>query len=187
MNSKKIVITGAPSTGKTVVINGLEENGYHCFHEIIREMTAQAKEKGTLKTPVSNPLAFVDEPLKFNQLLIQGRLNHFKEAEKLDAKINFFDRGLPDVLAYMDYFKQSYRSDFSTICNQNRYDLVVIMPPWKEIYIADNERLETFAEAESLHKNLVHTYTALGYTPISVPKISVNKRISFILKQLKLN
>lgn len=187
MSSKKIVITGAPGTGKTVVINGLEAGGHYCFHEIIRSMTAQAKEKGTLKAPLSNPLAFVDDPFKFNQLLLQGRLTHFNEAEKLETEIAFFDRGMPDVLAYMDYFKQSYENDFSMLCQQNSYDAVFIMPPWKEIYVSDNERLETFTEAENLHKNLMNTYKSFGYTPISVPKTSVNERISFILKQLKHN
>jgi predicted ATPase len=182
---KKIVITGAPGTGKTVVIDGLEANGYNCFHEIIRIMTAQAKIEGTKKAQVSNPLAFVDDPFKFNQLLLQGRLTHFKEADTLDTPVVFFDRGMPDVLAYMDYFKQSYEQDFRNLCEQHPYDAVFIMPPWEEIYVSDNERLETFTEAEQLHENLMNTYESFGYTPISVPKASINERISFILKQLK--
>ncbi len=185
LSLKKIVITGAPGTGKTVVIDGLESNGYYCFHEIIRTMTAQAKATGSKKAQVTNPLAFVDDPLKFNQLLLQGRLTHFKEADNLDSPVAFFDRGMPDVLAYMDYFKQSYDKDFKNVCKQNRYDAVFIMPPWKEIYVSDNERLETFIEAEQLHKNLVNTYKSFGYTPISVPKTSIDVRISYILKQLK--
>ncbi len=185
MSIKKIVVTGAPGTGKTVVINGLEAQGYHCFHEIIRSMTAKAKLDGTKKTPVSNPLAFVDDPLKFNQLLLQGRLSHFKEAQDLDTEVSFFDRGMPDVLAYMDYFEQSYGQDFINTCENHKYDAVFIMPPWKEIYVSDNERLETFDEAEKLHKNLMNTYKAFGYYPISVPKTSVSQRISFILNELK--
>ena len=70
MNSKKIVITGAPGTGKTAVIKGLETKGYHCFHEIIRTMTAKAKEQGKVKNHATNPLDFVDDPFKFNRLLL---------------------------------------------------------------------------------------------------------------------
>ncbi|WP_350291695.1 ATP-binding protein [uncultured Croceitalea sp.] len=186
MSLKRIVITGAPGTGKTVVVEGIEAEGYPCFHEIIRSMTAKAKKDGTKKIPVSNPLAFVDDPLKFNQLLLEGRLAHFKEAENLDVPVSFFDRGMPDVLAYMDYFKQSYAEEFSDTCKDNRYDAIFIMPPWKEIYVSDNERLETFTEAEQLHENLMNSYKAYGYSPISVPKTTIPERISFILKELKL-
>lgn len=180
------MISGAPGTGKTVVVEGLEEKGYHCFHEIIRTMTAKAKSEGTIKTPVSNPLAFVDDPFKFNQLLLQGRLAHFKEAEETEHEVSFFDRGMPDVLAYMNYFKQPYGKDFTDICEDYKYDKVFILPPWKEIYVSDNERLETFEEAKKLHENLVHSYQEFGYSPISVPKTTIPERISFILNELKL-
>jgi predicted ATPase len=60
------------------------------------------------------------------------------------------------------------------------------MPPWKEIYISDNERLETFAEAERLHEHLMTSYKKYGYSPILVPKTTITERISFILNELKL-
>jgi len=185
LSLKRIVITGAPGTGKTVVVEGIEAMGYHCFHEIIRSMTAKAKLEGTTKVPVSNPLAFVDDPFKFNQLLLKGRLTHFKEANKLDIPV-FFDRGIPDILAYMDYFDQAYGKEFSETCINNRYDAIFIMPPWKEIYISDNERLETFAEAERLHEHLMTSYKKYGYSPILVPKTTITERIFFILNELKL-
>lgn len=185
MSLKRIVITGAPGTGKTSAINGLKAIGYRCFHEIIRSMTAKAKLEETRKAPVSNPLAFVDDPFKFNQLLLKGRLLQFKDAHKLDMSV-FFDRGMPDVLAYMDYFNQAYGIEFTETCRNNKYDLIFIMPPWEEIYISDNERLETFAEAELLHEHLIMSYKKFGYSPILVPKVTITERISFILKELKL-
>ena len=72
------------------------------------------------------------------------------------------------------------------ICTNNRYDTVFILPPWEEIYVSDNERLETFTEAKKLHRNLMMSYQELGYSPISVPKATIQERISFILKELKL-
>ena len=39
---KRIVITGGPGTGKTALVRELENRGYDCFHEIIREMTEAA-------------------------------------------------------------------------------------------------------------------------------------------------
>ena len=186
MIQKKVVITGAPCTGKTVIIKGLEAMGYQCFQEIIRAMTAKLKVEGTSKKQVSNPLAIVEDPFNFNQLLLNGRLKQFKDSQKLAIPVSFFDRGIPDVLAYMDYFKQAYDEDYKDVCKKNRYDKIFILPPWEEIYVTDNERLETFNEAKELHKHLLKSYKEFGYAPISVPKTTIAKRISFILKELKL-
>ena len=166
------------------MVEGLEKEGYHCFHEIIRSMTAAAKDNGTTKEQVSNPLVFVDDPYEFNKQLLAGRINHFKAADKIHGAFCFFDRGIPDVLAYMDYFNQEYGIDFEQATAAHQYDALFIMPPWKAIYISDNERLETFEEAEALHSHLMEAYQRFGYQPIIVPKTSIEERISFILSTL---
>ena len=184
MPPKKIVITGAPGTGKTVVVKELEILGYHCYHEIIRDMTAEAKKVRSTHEQVSNPLVFVDNPLEFNKQLLSGRKNHYEDSRKLEAAICFFDRGIPDVLAYMDYFEQEYPPSFETTSRNNRYDHVFILPPWRAIYTSDNERLETFEEAQQLHENLSATYKKFGYHPIHVPKTSIAERVSFVLENV---
>ncbi|MBO0353262.1 ATP-binding protein [Muricauda ruestringensis] len=185
MGKKKIVVTGAPGTGKTSIVNGLESMGYHCFHEIIRDMTSKAKEEGQTEHYISNPLVFVDDALQFNKDLLEGRTFHYKESLKIDVPISFFDRGIPDVLAYMDFFGQEYDDFFTSHCENHRYDSIFIVPPWREIYVSDYERMETFEEAESIHHSLMKTYTQFGYNPIEVPKDDVPNRIDFILKTLK--
>lgn len=181
--SKKVVITGAPGTGKTVVINALEEKGFKCYHEIIRTMTAAARDAGTKKEQISNPLVFVDDPLKFNSFLLEGRLRHLLESKNLKESICFFDRGTPDVLAYMDYFGQKYDSRFEKVCKDHKYDHVLILPPWEEIYMQDNERLETFEEAQALHEHLMNTYERFGYAIDIVPPGSIVKRVDFVLSK----
>lgn len=186
MGLRKIVITGAPGTGKTVVVRELESMGFPCFHEIIRDMTADAKNDENSKEAVSNPLAFVDDPFQFNLDLLNGRIQHFQQSEKQKKGTVFFDRGIPDVLAYMDYFQQEYNATFTGACEDYKYDELFIMPPWKEIYVSDDERLETFEEAQELHQCLMSTYKKYGYKPILVPKTTIEERITFILNRLKL-
>lgn len=187
MAPKKIVITGAPGTGKTVLINALEEMGFVCYHEVIRTLTAAARQAGTKKEQKSNPLVFVDDPLQFNLILLKGRLGHFLEANKLEETKCFFDRGIPDVLAYMDYFKQDYNTYFERVCEENLYDQIFILPPWREIYVRDNERLETFEEAEALHGHLLQTYERFGYTLKIVPPDSIKERVAFIIENYTKN
>ncbi len=185
MKSKKVVITGGPSTGKTVIIQQLEAYGYTCFHEIVRSMTLEAKKKGNPESFITNPLAFVKDPFEFNQKILSGRMEQYSMSVNINNPFVFFDRGIPDVLAYMDYFDQSYTRDFEEACAANRYDKVVILPPWEKIYVSDNERLESFEEAIEIHEHLKRTYTRYDYEPILIPTGTVEERISLILKELK--
>ncbi len=185
MNTKRIVITGGPGTGKTSVIEKLEEAGHYCFHEIIRSMTLEAKKNGKSEEFVSNPIISVSDPIAFNKMLLEGRVKHFKEADDLKEEQVFYDRGIPDVLAYMDYFKQSYTKDFIEVCRAHTYDLIFILPPWEAIYISDNERMESYTEAKEIHTQLEQTYHSMGYKPITVPKGTVEERLTFILNHIK--
>ncbi len=187
MGKEKVVITGAPGTGKTSIINGLEKNGFHCFHEIIRDMTSKAKSEGDATEFVSNPLVFVDDALQFNKDLLHGRAKHFDQSLDIEDPISFFDRGMPDVLAYMDFFGQPYGEEFMEPCRTKRYDHIFIVPPWREIYTEDAERFETFEEAEKIHHYLLDTYAKFGYRPLEVPKDTISNRVAFILKNLNLS
>jgi len=179
------VITGAPGTGKTAIATALEAMGYPCHHEIIREMTSRAREGTSQEISAPNPLLFVEDAMEFNRQLLMAREKQFVRATEMAGPIHFFDRGIPDVLAYMDFFGQPYGAEFKKFALDHRYDSVFLVPPWEEIYVRDNERLESFPEAEALHHSLVDTYTRFGYDPVEVPRDTVANRISFILETLK--
>ena len=177
MNTQKIALIGGPGTGKTTLINALITKGYNCMEEISRQITLDAQEKGIDQL-------FLEEPLLFSEHLLMGRQKQFLKADTLQEEIVFFDRGLPDVVAYLDYLKSSYPDSFKIICSQHNYDKVFILKPWKAIYQQDNERYETFEQALILHDFLVKTYTDYGYAIIDTPFGTVEERIDFILNHL---
>jgi predicted ATPase len=181
---KRIVITGGPGTGKTSVIHALEAAGHHCFHEVIRSMTFNAKNEGDPDTFMSNPLTFVPDPLLFNRKIMAARKSDFALASEMKQAVVFYDRGMPDVLAYMDYFGQEYDGEFTSSCMEYRYDKVFILPPWEAIYVSDNERLESFAEALEIHHYLSRSYERYGYDPVSIPEGTVGERAARILIDL---
>ncbi|NND15879.1 MAG: ATP-binding protein [Eudoraea sp.] len=185
MNLRRVVITGGPGTGKTSVIQNLSDTGFTCVPEIIRTMTEAAKLKDNKNQIATNPLAFVDDPMAFNQKLLEGRTRQYLDAMEQDQALIFFDRGIPDILAYMDYFNQEYADDFIRACETYRYDIVIILPPWKEIYSSDSSRLENFQEATEIHEQLLETYKKFNYDPIFIPKGTVAERVSFILDLIK--
>jgi len=178
IKSVKNLLIGGTSTGKSTVIEALSDLGYFCFPEISREVTLEARQLGIEHL-------FLDEPLRFSEMLLKGRIKQFEEAETLDTHHVFIDRGIPDVTAYMDHFQEDYPKKFQEANKTHVYDNVFLFPIWNDIYTQDNERFEDLDLAESLQESLVKTYRDLGYPLIEVPKARIHERMDFILNSVK--
>lgn len=174
MKTKKIVITGGPGTGKSSIITELLKRGYSCLEEISRQVTLEARKDGVDQL-------FLNNPLLFSELLLKGRRQQFIEAESINSGLVFLDRGIPDVLAYMDYIGNEYPNDFVESCHKNIYDYVFILSPWQEIFISDNERYESFKQSVKIHHHLLNTYEKFDYNLLHVPFDTVEKRADHIL------
>ena len=101
MDKEIVVIIGGPGTGKTTIIDGLVSKGHCCYPEISREITLEAKKQGIEQL-------FLEKPLLFSELLLEGRKKQYNSAISEPHKTVFIDRGIPDVLAYMHYIGDSY-------------------------------------------------------------------------------
>ena len=185
MSTKRIVITGGPSTGKTAVIDALSQNGYSCLEEVIRAMTLAKKEENNDLIFKTNPIVSVEDPTAFNQMILDARVAQYHSTLESFEEFVFFDRGIPDVLAYMDCFNQAYGAPFREACETNTYDYVFIMPPWKDIHKVDNERFESFEESLRIDGCLKNSYTSFGYDVQIVPKDTIKNRVTFILEHIK--
>lgn len=177
MSAKKVLIIGGPGTGKTTVINHLKEQGYTCFPEISRQVTLQAQKEGVDQL-------FLKDPIMFSRKLLEGRIIQFNDAAQVKEPYVFIDRGIPDVVAYMDFIGDEYPMYFVEACTDYTYDAVFMLPPWEAIYEADNERYESFEQAIEIHRHLVSTYQHYGYSIVEVPMGTVRVRADFILNHL---
>ncbi|WP_335967184.1 ATP-binding protein [Galbibacter sp. PAP.153] len=175
--NKKIVITGGPGTGKTSVVDFLKSQGHYCMSEISRQVTLEARAQGIEQL-------FLTDPLLFSKKLLEGRIEQYKLVPDTEKTI-FFDRGIPDVLAYMDYTKDPYPDYFEEACLEYRYDQVFLLPPWKEIYTSDNERYESFSQAQRIYKFLKSVYQRYNYQLTDVPTGTVDYRARFILNNIQ--
>ena len=175
--SLKIALIGGPGTGKTSVLNELINRNFTCFEEISREVTLEAQKKGIEQL-------FLTEPLLFSKMLLKGREQQFKDAQNSIEELIFFDRGLPDVIAYLEYSNTAYPKEFTDKCVKYRYDYIFHFSPWEKIYITDNERYESFDEAIEIDKYLLKTYNKLNYKSITIPFGNINQRTDFILNTI---
>lgn len=177
MGKQVVVFIGGPGSGKTTLIEKLEGQGYICYPEISREVTLEARRQGIEQL-------FLEKPLLFSELLLEGRKKQFYNALAEEADVVFIDRGIPDVLAYMHYIGDSYPPFFDQACRDHVYHKIFFLPPWEEIYTADEARYENYEQAKLIALHLQETYRNYGYDLIEVPKDTPENRILFILGHL---
>lgn len=177
MAKEIVVLIGGPGSGKTTLIENLTQKGHTCYPEISREVTLEARRQGIKQL-------FLEKPLLFSELLLEGRKKQYYNAVADESPVVFIDRGIPDVLAYMHYIGDAYPAFFDEACHAHKYTKIFFLPPWEEIYTADEARYENYEQAKLIAGHLQETYRKYGYELIEVPKDTPHNRILFILGHL---
>ena len=104
---------------------------------------------------------------------MKRRIKQFNDAKRIKkAKNNlvFYDRGIQEIFGYLKAIGLE-KSSWKKKLTDYRYDMVFIASPWKEIYINDKERFETFKEAKiyyPLSRILMKSYMSLLKYPKSI-------------------
>lgn len=172
---KRIILTGAPGTGKTILLEGLRKQGYSVFQESSREVIKEeiTKEKGIL------PWNDLDN---FIIKVIEKDIKNYQAASE---NFCFYDRCLIDIAAYEYMYKNTISSSLKDLISEHTYHKKFFFAPiWEDIYHMDEERRETYQEAQKIHTHLLDIYKLFGYIPIEIPKTSVEKRLEFVMENI---
>lgn len=174
---KKYIITGGPGSGKSTLVGGLQERGYSCSAEVSRRMIVEEVAQN------SNCLPWLDVSC-FSSKVLEEMIREWNRTSAV--QLTFFDRGIPDIIAYLKLANIEIEARYIDALQYCPYhQQVFILPPWKEIYVNDPERWQSYEEAVSIYHAIKETYIAYGFELIEIPGLPLEERIDFVLSFIK--
>lgn len=175
MQTNWCVITGGPSSGKTTVVQALQDLGYKTTIEAARHYIDLQRINGKS----------IDE-VRENQRNFQHKILNLqiKIEKRLDpSKLVFLDRALPDELAYYKYFNLEPDRKLMDSLNNFLYKKIFIM---ELLPLAkDYARTEDKSAQIAIQKSIIDVYKARQEPVVMVPVLTVAERVKFILDQLE--
>lgn len=167
---RKVVLTGAASSGKSTLIKAIKKIGYPVIEEVAREVLEERRE-------FSNTLS---ENAVKQYMMAFRQLQEERKYENNECEIVFLDRSLIDIGYYCRSFTKKFPSDIERAAKEAKYNLVLILE--RLPFVPDGVRIEK-NEEEIIQSEigLNKIYRRFGYNPIVVPKSSIQGRIDFVL------
>lgn len=172
--SRRVIISGGPGTGKTALIEALAGAGHRCWEEVSRGLIREEQSRGGLLCPWADMSGFADACLERMERQL---------AESAGLDLCFFDRGIPDLAAYMRHAGLVPRQQLYARA-ADYLPIVFIAPPWRTIYTNDPERPQTFEESEAIDREIRRAYRGCGFTLLDLPRAPVAARALYVLSAL---
>lgn len=169
------VITGAPCSGKTSVIDELHKRDYDTVPETARAYIEEQLAAGlTLAQIRADELAFERHVMY---------LKVANEVVRSPHNITFFDRAIPDSIAYYKLHGLDPSEPLS-LSRQTGYKKVFLLDrlPFEK----DTVRAEDDETAEKLEVLLEEAYRELEYDVVRVPVAPIEQRTDMILKAVSI-
>ena len=167
------VLTGGPCAGKTTLIFELEKRGYSVVPEPARLIIDRRLASGeSIEKIVTDP----------DWLPSVVRLARSQAEETPTDQTYFFDRAIPDSLAYYQLNKKEIDDEFRAALASVRYKKVFLLDLID--FVNDEARSETPEQAMILHGLIRDGYVDQGYEIIEVPVLPVPERADFVLARL---
>ncbi len=172
-----IVISGGPGSGKSTLIDALEQRGFARTMEAGRAIIQD-------QVAIGGPALPWDDRTLFAELMLSWEMRSYRLAQRHSGPV-FFDRGVPDVIGYLSLCGLPVPSHMEAAAQQIRYNKTVFLaPPWPEIFGQDAERKQDFEEAVRTFTAMETTYRRFGFEIALLPKVSVEERVEFILTKM---
>lgn len=170
----RFVVTGAPGTGKTTVIDLLAQR-FDTVAEPARLLIAEHASATGEASLDARPVVFVDR-------LVARSIENFHAAQ--EGRVVFYDRGLPDCLAYAAVLGVDPEPVLRPAARLRYDNPVFIAPPWEVIYTTDAQRRATFDQVRAFHHELESAYSLLGYELVTLAQTPPDERVGVIIDRV---
>ncbi|HET9252528.1 MAG TPA: AAA family ATPase [Candidatus Eisenbacteria bacterium] len=186
MSVRRVVVTGGPGAGKTVLLDELARRGYPYAPESARTIIRERLARGLPPRPDPGEFAYEILGRDIEQYRAAGERSGRAGQGGPEREIYFFDRSILDALGMLDQLGLlSARERDRHLTEYPYHPRAFILPPWEAIYQVDSERDQTFAESVRVHDSLRQWYVRCGYEIVSVPPGPVADRCDLVLKALE--
>jgi predicted ATPase len=175
--SRFVIITGVAGGGKTTLINALRQHGFACVSEMAREIISD-------QVAIGGRARHEDDAQLFAEIMLSWEIRSYRQAATLPGMV-FFDRGIPDLIGYHRLIGTPVPAHVLAATTMYRYhQRVFVAPPWPEIHVHNEERTQGFDEVLRTHEAIASAYAEYGYELVTLPKVSVEERVAFVLQNL---
>ena len=171
----RFIITGGPGSGKSTLLAALRADGWPCFDEVSRAIIGEQTGRGGQLYPWVDLAGFATE--------CEVRMRR-QVLEAAKYSVSFFDRGLPDLVAYLRHGGLEPNPELRADA-RNCAPLTFLATPWPEIYCNDAARPQSFAEAEAICVQIRRAYAECGITLCELPCASVEQRLQFVRQRVE--
>ncbi len=173
MQTNWVIIAGAPSAGKTTLIEKLANKGFKTALEPARLYMDQEFAKGQTIKDIRKDQKRLQYTFLKLQLKMESQLN--------PGDFVFLDRGIPDQFSYCRMAGLD-PNKFVKECFHNQYKAVFILAPLP--FNKDGYRDREAEIVDYFDEWITRDYQALGYKTTRVPVLSLHERLSFVLDKL---
>lgn len=168
----RVVLTGGPGAGKTTCLDRLRALGYTTGEDAAREII---RERTCLQLPPR------PDEVTFAKQIFDREIAAYNAGESTPV---FYERGIVDAAGYLLAAGALSAEEAAHVIEVYPYDLVFLLPPWKEIYRIDTERDHTFDHSVKVYESTVRLYRRYQYEPIEIPAGSPDSRVDTILSMV---
>ena len=168
------VITGGPSTGKTTLINMLNEKGYNTTIEHARHYIDTMIDNGRTIEEIR------ENKREFQQGILKMQIEQENSISK--KQMFFLDRAIPDALAYYNFLNIEVDEFLDQAIKNCKYKKIFILD--KLPLIKDYARIENKNDQTVIHDLITKVYNSLPFPVVHVPVLSPEERVKFILNNL---
>jgi predicted ATPase len=176
-NMAKVVVTGAPCSGKTTLMKELDRLGFLTIKESAEEVFLKHEISDYSKLPMEE---WIEIQKEISEMQMEKENNLPKD------KTAFLDRSLVDSIPYFKLRKVKFDDKYLDHIKSSRYDAIFFCEITKP-YVTNNVRSENEAQATVLRNLTYDVYIFFGYRPVilgSTPTGTVGNRIETIMKYL---